>query len=94
MKIPIQGKYEDWDLIDENMSINVMDDDTEFPIKEQTPLRLRAGAEEYYFELKQEDISRRPSRIEAHIPIKNKLLYDVDVNMFIRYNMDQMRVTS
>ena len=85
LKIPIQGKYEDWDLIDENMSINVMDDDTEFPIKEQTPLRLRAGAEEYYFELKQEDISRRPSRIEAHIPIKNKLLYDVDVNMFIRY---------
>lgn len=85
LKIPIQGKYEDWDLIDENMSINVMDDDTEFPIKEQTPLRLHAGADEYYFELKKEDISRRPSRIEAYIPIKNKLQYDVDVNMFIRY---------
>ena len=85
LKIPIQGKYEDWDLIDENMSINVMDDDTEFPIKEQTPLRLRAGADEYCFELKKEDISRRPSRIEAYIPIKNKLEYDIDVNMFIRY---------
>ncbi len=85
LKIPIQGKYEDWDLIDENMSINVMDDDTEFPIKEQTPLRLHAGADEYYFELKKEDISRRPSRIEAYIPIKSKLMYDVDVNMFIRY---------
>ena len=85
LKIPIQGKYEDWDLIDENMSINVMDDDTEFPIKEQTPLRLRAGADEYCFELKKEDISRRPSRIEAYIPVKNKLEYDIDVNMFIRY---------
>lgn len=86
LKIPIQGKYVDWDLIDENMSINVMDDDTEFPIKEQTPLRLHAGADEYYFELKKEDISRRPSRIEAYIPIKGKLEYDIDVNMFIRYN--------
>lgn len=85
LKIPIQGKYEDWDLIDENMSINVMDDDIEFPVKEQTPLRLHAGADEYYFELKKEDISRRPSRIEAYIPIKGKLMYDVDVNMFIRY---------
>ncbi len=85
LKIPIQGKYEDWDLIDENMSINVMDDDTEFSIKEQTPLRLRAGAAAYYFELKKEDISRRPSRIEAYIPVKSKLEYDVDVNMFIRY---------
>lgn len=85
LKIPIQGKYVDWDLIDENMSINVMDDDTEFPIKEQTPLRLHAGADEYYFELKKEDISRRPSRIEAYIPIKGKLEYDIDVNMFIRY---------
>lgn len=85
LKIPIQGRYEDWDLIDENMSINVMDDDIEFPIKEQTPLRLRAGADEYYFELKKEDISRRPSRIEAYIPIKGNLLYDIDVNLFIRY---------
>lgn len=85
LKIPIQGKYEDWDLIDEDMSINVMDDDTEFPIKEQTPLRLHAGADEYCFELKKEDISRRPSRIEAYIPIKNKLMQDIDVNMFIRY---------
>lgn len=85
LKIPIQGKYEDWDLIDENMSINVMDEDTEFPIKEQTPLRLHAGADEYCFELKKEDISRRPSRIEAYIPLKSKLENDVDVNMFIRY---------
>lgn len=85
LKIPIQGKYEDWDLIDENMSIHVMDGDTEFPVKEQTPLRLHAGADEYYFELKKEDISRRPSRIEAYIPIKGKLEHDIDVNMFIRY---------
>lgn len=85
LKIQNQGKYEDWDLIDENMSINVMDDDTEFPIKEQTPFRLRAGADEYFFELKKEDISRRPSRIEAYIPLKGKLTRDVDVNMFIRY---------
>ncbi|MBO5352973.1 MAG: DUF2357 domain-containing protein [Lachnospiraceae bacterium] len=85
LKIPKQGKYVDRNLIDENMSINVMDDDTEFPIKEQTPLRLHAGADEYYFELKKEDISRRPSRIEAYISVKSKLEYDVDVNMFIRY---------
>lgn len=85
LKLQIQGKYEDWDLIDENMSINVMDDDTEFPIKERTPFRLRAGADEYCFELKKEDISRRPSRIEAYIPFKAKLTQDVDVNMFIRY---------
>lgn len=85
LKIPVQGKYVDWDLIDEDMSINVMDDDTEFPIKEQTPLRLHAGADEYYFELKKEDISRKASRIEAFIPIKGKLECDIDVNMFIRY---------
>lgn len=85
LKIRTQGKYQDWDLIDENMSINVMEDDTEFPIKEKTPFRLRAGADEYYFELKKEDISRRPSRIEAYIPIKGKLEHDIDVNMFIRY---------
>lgn len=88
LKIPVQGKYVDWDLIDENMSINVIDaidDDTAFPIKEQSPLRLHAGADEYYFELKKEDISRRPSRIEAYIPIKGKLERDIDVNMFIKY---------
>lgn len=85
LKCQVQGKYVYWDLIDENMSINVIDDDTEFPIKEKTPFRLHAGADEYYFELIQEDISRRPSRIEAYIPIKGKLERDVDVNMFIRY---------
>lgn len=85
LKIPVQGKFVDWGLIDEDMSINVMDDDTEFPIKEQTPLRLHAGADEYYFELKKEDICRKPSRIEAYIPIKGKLEHDIDVNMFIRY---------
>lgn len=85
LKIPKKGKYVEWDLIDENMSIDVMDGDTEFPIKEQRPFRLFAGADEYCFELKKEDISRRPSRIEAYIPIKGKLEYDIDVNMFIRY---------
>jgi hypothetical protein len=85
LKIPIQGKYEDWDLIGEDMAIDVMEDDNEFPIKEQKPLRLHAGADEYCFELKKEDISRRPSRIEAVIPIGKKLKEDIDVNMFIRY---------
>lgn len=85
LKIPIQGKYEDWDLIGDDMAIDIMEDDNEFPIKEQKPLRLHAGAEEYCFELKKEDISRRPSRIEAVIPINGKLKVDVDVNMFIRY---------
>ncbi len=85
LKIPVQGKYVDWDLIDKDISINVMDEDKEFPVKEQTPLRLHAGAEEYCFELKKEDISRRPSRIEAYIPMKAKLESDIDVNLFIRY---------
>ena len=90
LKIPNQGAYEEWDLIDENMSINVMDDDVEFPIidketKKKRIFRLNARKNEYYFELKKKDISRRPSRIEAYIPIKNKLEYDIDVNMFIRY---------
>jgi hypothetical protein len=85
LKIPIQGKYEDWDLIGDDMAIDVMEDDNEFPIKEQKPLRLHAGSEEYCFELKKEDISRRPSRIEAVIPINGKLKEDVDVNLFIRY---------
>ena len=85
LKIPIQGRYEDWDLIGDDMAIDVMEDDNEFPVKEQRPLRLHAGAEEYCFELKKEDISRRPSRIEAVIPLGGKLKVDVDVNMFIRY---------
>lgn len=87
LKIPVQGKgkYEDWDLIDENSAIAVMGDDTEFPVKEQRPLRLHAGAAEYCFGLKKEDISRRPFRVEARILFKEKLESDVDVNMFIRY---------
>lgn len=85
LKIPIQGKYVEWDLIDEDKYFNVMDEDIEFPVKEQTPLRLHAGADEYCFELKKEDISRKPSRIEAYIPIKDRLECDIDVNMFIRY---------
>lgn len=85
LKIPILGKYEDWDLIGDDMAIDIMEDDNEFPIKEQKPLRLHAGAEEYWFELKKEDISRRPTRIEAVISLNGKLKVDVDVNMFIRY---------
>lgn len=85
LKIPVEGKYEDWDLIDDDRAFDVMRDDAEFPVKEQRPLRLHAGASEYYFELKKEDISRRPSRMEAHIPFKGKLESDVDVNLFIRY---------
>lgn len=85
LKIPIQGKYEDWDLIDDDMAIDVMEDDNEFAIKEQKPLRLHAGATSYSFDLKKEDITRRPSRIQAVISMNEKLKVDVDVNMFIRY---------
>lgn len=85
LKIPIEGKYVDWDLIDENMAIDIIDEDTEFPVKEQRPLRLHAGVTEYHFDLKKEDISRRPSLIEAFIPLKEKLEQDVDVNLYVRY---------
>ena len=85
LKIPIEGRYVDWDLIDENTAIDVMEEDTEFPVKEPRPLRLHAGAAEYHFDLKKEDISRRPSLMEAYIPLREELTQDVDVNLFVRY---------
>lgn len=78
------GRYEELQLIGDDVSFDVMGESNEHPVPEK--LMLRAGEKEFRFPLKKEDISRNAAMIEAYVTDKSfPLPENITAELLVRY---------
>lgn len=79
-----EGKFDTLELVNDNVSYDVMGEHNELVVKEK--LVLKAGEQEYRFPLIKEDISRKAAMIEAYVKDKSfPLIESVNVELIVRY---------
>lgn len=84
LQVTREGRYEELELIDNEVSFDVMGECNEHPVPER--MLLSAGIKEFRFPLKKEDISRNAAMIEAYVTDKSfPLEENITVELLVRY---------